>query len=150
MTVLLNNMSVAAPLWRRGASAYRRSCWLMAAKARRCAFSFDDVFVSVFDNPALAPLEDQARFPLAELSRLGDRLTWFAGREIFALNLVSGPGAGKTTLLGRTVRELQPIQPFYVTECDQATTQPAHPWSRSILAAVVIWMPTWSREVLPS
>jgi hydrogenase nickel incorporation protein HypB len=48
--------------------------------------------------------------------------TWFAGREILALNLVSGPGAGKTTLLERTVRELQPIQPFFVIEGDQATT----------------------------
>ena len=38
------------------------------------------------------------------------------------LNLVSGPGAGKTTLLERTVRELQPIQPFFVIEGDQATT----------------------------
>jgi hydrogenase nickel incorporation protein HypB len=48
--------------------------------------------------------------------------TWFAGREILALNLVSGPGAGKTTLLERTVRELRPIQPFFVIEGDQATT----------------------------
>jgi hydrogenase nickel incorporation protein HypB len=47
---------------------------------------------------------------------------WFAGREILALNLVSGPGAGKTTLLERTVRQLQPIQPFFVIEGDQATT----------------------------
>ena len=28
----------------------------------------DDVFVSAFDNPSLAPLEDQARFDLAELA----------------------------------------------------------------------------------
>jgi hydrogenase nickel incorporation protein HypB len=47
---------------------------------------------------------------------------WFAGREILALNLVSGPGAGKTTLLERTVRELQPTQTFFVIEGDQATT----------------------------
>ena len=32
---------------------------------------------------------------------------WFAGREILALNLVSGPGAGKTTLLERTVQDLR-------------------------------------------
>jgi hydrogenase nickel incorporation protein HypB len=47
---------------------------------------------------------------------------WFSGREILALNLVSGPGAGKTTLLERTVRELQPVQTFFVIEGDQATT----------------------------
>jgi hydrogenase nickel incorporation protein HypB len=47
---------------------------------------------------------------------------WFAGREILALNLVSAPGAGKTALLECTVRELQPIQPFFVIEGDQATT----------------------------
>jgi len=28
----------------------------------------DDVFVAAFDNPALAPLEDQARFALADLA----------------------------------------------------------------------------------
>src|SRR5271166_1452424 len=35
-----------------------------------------DVFVSAFDNPALAPLEDQARFDLAELAAHGDRLAF--------------------------------------------------------------------------
>jgi hydrogenase nickel incorporation protein HypB len=47
---------------------------------------------------------------------------WFAGREILALNLVSGPGAGKTTLLERTLRELRHIHSFFVIEGDQATT----------------------------
>jgi hydrogenase nickel incorporation protein HypB len=47
---------------------------------------------------------------------------WFAGREIFALNLVSGPGAGKTTLLERTVRDLHHKQTLFVIEGDQATT----------------------------
>ena len=47
---------------------------------------------------------------------------WFAGREILALNLVSGPGAGKTTLLERTLRDFQPNQTFFVIEGDQATT----------------------------
>ncbi|HTV90248.1 MAG TPA: hydrogenase expression/formation protein HypE [Stellaceae bacterium] len=36
----------------------------------------DDVFVRAFDNPALAPLEDQARFDLAELAARGDRLAF--------------------------------------------------------------------------
>jgi hydrogenase nickel incorporation protein HypB len=47
---------------------------------------------------------------------------WFAGREILALNLVSGPGAGKTTLLERTVRGSRHEQTFFVIEGDQATT----------------------------
>jgi hydrogenase expression/formation protein HypE len=34
----------------------------------------DDVFVSAFDNPLLAPLDDQARVALASLTELGDRL----------------------------------------------------------------------------
>eukprot|EP01037_Dinobryon_pediforme_P043554 gene43554-54667_t len=36
----------------------------------------DDVFVSAFDNPDLAPLEDQARFGLEDLARHGDRLAF--------------------------------------------------------------------------
>jgi len=77
---------------------------------------------------------------------------WFAGREILALNLVSGPGAGKTTLLERTVRELRHTLTIFVIEGDQATTNDSlriraagAPVSRSIQAAVVIWMRTWSR-----
>jgi hydrogenase nickel incorporation protein HypB len=46
---------------------------------------------------------------------------WFAGREIFALNLVSSPGAGKTTLLERTIRDLKVELKLYVIEGDQAT-----------------------------
>jgi hydrogenase nickel incorporation protein HypB len=47
---------------------------------------------------------------------------WFAGREILALNLVSGPGSGKTTLLERTVRDLRHKKTFFVIGGDQATT----------------------------
>jgi hydrogenase nickel incorporation protein HypB len=47
--------------------------------------------------------------------------TWFAGREILAVNLVSSPGAGKTTLLERTIRDLGKEMPLFVLEGDQAT-----------------------------
>ena len=47
--------------------------------------------------------------------------SWFAGREILALNLVSSPGAGKTTLLERTIRSLRDELPLFVIEGDQAT-----------------------------
>jgi hydrogenase expression/formation protein HypE len=36
----------------------------------------DDIFVRAFDNPLLAPLEDQARVDLAALGALGDRLAF--------------------------------------------------------------------------
>jgi hydrogenase nickel incorporation protein HypB len=48
--------------------------------------------------------------------------TWFSGREILALNLVSSPGAGKTTLLERTIHDLKDELKFFVIEGDQATT----------------------------
>jgi hydrogenase nickel incorporation protein HypB len=46
---------------------------------------------------------------------------WFAGREIFALNLMSAPGAGKTTLLERTIADLRDELPLSVIEGDQAS-----------------------------
>src|SRR3984957_9480993 len=32
---------------------------------------------------------------------------WFAGREVFAVNLMSSPGSGKTSILERTIRDLE-------------------------------------------
>ena len=51
--------------------------------------------------------------------------SWFQGREILALNLVSSPGAGKTSLLERTIRDLREELPICVIEGDQATTNDA-------------------------
>ena len=51
--------------------------------------------------------------------------SWFAGREILALNLVSSPGSGKTTLLERTIRDLRGDLPISVIEGDQATSNDA-------------------------
>ena len=50
---------------------------------------------------------------------------WLEGREVLALNLVSGPGAGKTTLLERTIRDLEGRLPIAVIEGDQATDRDA-------------------------
>lgn len=47
--------------------------------------------------------------------------SWFEGREILALNLVSSPGSGKTTLLERTIRDLRDELAISVIEGDQAT-----------------------------
>jgi hydrogenase nickel incorporation protein HypB len=49
--------------------------------------------------------------------------SWFAAREILALNVVASPGAGKTTLLERTIRERS--AKVFVIEADQATTNDA-------------------------
>ena len=46
---------------------------------------------------------------------------WFAGREVTAINLMSGPGAGKTTLLERTIADLGSRRALFVLEGDQAT-----------------------------
>jgi len=50
---------------------------------------------------------------------------WFAGRDVFALNLMSSPGAGKTSILERTIRDLGEEFPVAVLEGDQATTADA-------------------------
>jgi hydrogenase nickel incorporation protein HypB len=49
----------------------------------------------------------------------------FAGRGIFALNLVSSPGSGKTTLLVETIRRLQGDPAVAVIEGDQQTSNDA-------------------------
>ena len=48
----------------------------------------------------------------------------FAGRDLFALNLVSSPGSGKTTLLVETIRRLAGT-PIAVIEGDQQTSNDA-------------------------
>lgn len=50
---------------------------------------------------------------------------WFAGREVFSVNLMSSPGAGKTSILERTIRALRDTMPISVLEGDQATSADA-------------------------
>ena len=50
---------------------------------------------------------------------------WFAGREVFAVNLMSSPGAGKTSILERTIGDLREEMPISVLEGDQATSTDA-------------------------
>jgi hydrogenase nickel incorporation protein HypB len=50
---------------------------------------------------------------------------WFAGRDIFALNVMSSPGSGKTTLLEKTIARLGGKTPVSVIEGDQATQRDA-------------------------
>ncbi len=53
-----------------------------------------------------------------------NRKLW-AGRGIFAVNLVSSPGAGKTTLLVRSIQMLGGRVPLAVIEGDQQTSNDA-------------------------
>ena len=65
----------------------------------------DDVFVSAFDNEALAPLEDQARFRLADLAVHGDRLAMTT--DSYVVHPIKFPGGdiGKLAVCG-TINDL--------------------------------------------
>ncbi len=65
----------------------------------------DDVFVGAFDNPALAPLEDQARFDLAALSAKGDRLAFTTNSFVVDPLFFPGGDIGKLAVCG-TVNDL--------------------------------------------
>ncbi|MGQ0671583.1 MAG: hydrogenase expression/formation protein HypE [Hyphomicrobium sp.] len=65
----------------------------------------DDVFVSAFDNNALAPLEDQARIDLASLATHGDRLAFTT--DSFVVDPLFFPGGNIGTLaVAGTVNDL--------------------------------------------
>ena len=63
---------------------------------------------------------------------------WFAGREVFAVNLMSSPGAGKPSILERTIRDLREEIPISVLEGDQATLVDAERIRATGAAAVQI------------
>lgn len=65
----------------------------------------DDVFVGAFDNPALAPLEDQARFALTDLARGGDRLAFTTDSFVVDPLFFAGGDIGKLAVNG-TVNDL--------------------------------------------
>ncbi|MGX7003181.1 hydrogenase expression/formation protein HypE [Caballeronia sp. KNU42] len=65
----------------------------------------EDVFVPAFDNPALAALEDQAVFPLANLASLGDRLAFTT--DSYVVDPLFFPGGDIGTLaVSGTVNDL--------------------------------------------
>jgi hydrogenase expression/formation protein HypE len=65
----------------------------------------DDVFVTAFDHRALAPLEDQARFDLAELAHHGDRLAFTTDSFVVDPLFFPGGDIGKLAVCG-TVNDL--------------------------------------------
>jgi len=76
----------------------------------------DDVFVSAFDNAALAPLEDQARFDLSDLARYGDRLAFTTDSFVVHPLFFPGGDIGKLAVCG-TVNDLAVggAQPLYLS-----------------------------------
>ena len=65
----------------------------------------DDVFVSVFDNPLLAPLDDQARVKLSALAEHGDRLAMTTDSFVVDPLFFPGGDIGKLAVCG-TVNDL--------------------------------------------
>src|SRR6516165_9778713 len=65
----------------------------------------DDVFVRAFDNAALAPLEDQARFDLCDLARHGNRLAFTTDSLVVDPLIFPGGDIGKLAVCG-TVNDL--------------------------------------------
>lgn len=75
-----------------------------------------DVFVSAFDNPALAELEDQAQFPLAELARHGERLAFTTDSYVVDPLFFPGGDIGTLAVAG-TVNDLamSGARPLYLS-----------------------------------
>jgi hydrogenase expression/formation protein HypE len=65
----------------------------------------DDVFVAAFDNPLLAPLDDQARIALATLAEHGDRLAMTTDSFVVDPLVFPGGDIGKLAVCG-TVNDL--------------------------------------------
>ncbi len=65
----------------------------------------DEVFVAAFDNPLLAPLDDQARVPMSTLAQQGDRLA--ITTDSFVVDPLEFPGGdiGKLAVFG-TINDL--------------------------------------------
>lgn len=75
-----------------------------------------DLFVDCFDNPNLAPLEDQARLDLASLMALGDRLAFTT--DSFVVDPLFFPGSDIGALaINGTVNDLavSGAKPLYLT-----------------------------------
>ncbi len=76
----------------------------------------DDVFVTNFDNEILAPLEDQARFALADLAAQGDRLAFTTDSYVVDPLFFPGGDIGHLAVNG-TVNDLavSGATPLYIS-----------------------------------
>ena len=76
----------------------------------------EDVFLGAFDNPLLAPLEDQAVMPLAGLTALGDRLAFTTDTYVVSPLFFRGGDIGTLAVAG-TVNDLavSGARPLYLS-----------------------------------
>ncbi len=76
----------------------------------------DDVFIEAFSNPVLNTLEDQARFELSDLAKLGDRLAMTTDSYVIDPIFFPGGDIGKLAICG-TVNDLAVggAKPLYLT-----------------------------------
>ncbi|MDB5981110.1 MAG: hypE [Pseudomonas sp.] len=76
----------------------------------------DDVFVGTFNNPLLAPLEDQARFSLGELAKQGDRLAFTTDSYVVDPLFFAGANIGDLAVNG-TINDLavSGARPLYLS-----------------------------------
>lgn len=76
----------------------------------------DDAFISAFDNPLLAGMEDQARIDIAGLAALGDRLAFTTDSYVVTPLFFPGGDIGKLAIHG-TVNDLAVggATPLYLT-----------------------------------
>ncbi|HAC65002.1 MAG TPA: hydrogenase expression/formation protein HypE [Cyanothece sp. UBA12306] len=76
----------------------------------------DDVFIEAFDNPTLAPLEDQARFDLTSLAAYGDKLAFTTDSYVVDPLIFPGGDIGKLAVCG-TINDLAVggAKPLYLT-----------------------------------
>ena len=76
----------------------------------------EDVFLGAFDNPFLAPLEDQAVLSLAELAALGDRLAFTTDTYVVSPLFFPGGDIGSIAVAG-TVNDLamSGAKPLYLS-----------------------------------
>jgi len=76
----------------------------------------DDVFISAFDNPVLAALEDQGRVQMQELASYGDRLALTTDSYVVDPLFFPGGDIGKLAICG-TVNDLAVggARPLYLT-----------------------------------
>jgi hydrogenase expression/formation protein HypE len=76
----------------------------------------EDVFLGAFDNPLLAPLEDQAVAPLADLAARGDRLAFTTDSYVVSPLFFPGGDIGTLAVAG-TVNDLamSGARPLYLS-----------------------------------
>jgi hydrogenase expression/formation protein HypE len=102
MTSLASNAKLDATRRRRGTISVPAVTLAHGGGGSAMRNLIDDVFVSAFDNPSLDPLEDQARFALAGLARLGDRLAFTTDSYVIDPLFFPGGDIGKLAVCGTT------------------------------------------------